>query len=66
MEDQGLSSSGKYFLIKLKEDIMIHYKLFNIFFLFVMIYKLLIKIPGKLASKKKYNKNLINEKNKLL
>tara|TARA_Y100000389_G_C17463440_1_gene523527 strand:+ start:2437 stop:3219 length:783 start_codon:yes stop_codon:yes gene_type:complete len=66
MEDQGLSSSGKFFLIKLKEDFMIHYRLFNMFFLFVMIYKILIKIPGILTSKKKYDNNFINEKNKLL
>ena len=34
MEDQGLSNSKKYFLIKLKEDFEILYKRFNIFFLF--------------------------------
>ena len=66
MEDQGLSNSKKYFLIKLKEDFEILYKRFNIFFLFILIYKLSIKIPGVLTKKNIYNKNYINEKNKLI
>ena len=66
MEDQGLSNSKKYFFIKLKEDFEILYKRFNIFFLFILIYKLSIKIPGILTKKNIYNKNYINEKNKLI
>ena len=65
MEDQGLSNSRKYFLIKLKEDFEILYKRFNIFFLFILIYKFSIKIPGILTKKNIYNKNYIKEKNKL-
>ena len=66
MEDQGLSNSKKYFFIKLKEDLEILYKRFNIFFLFILIYKLSLKIPGILTKKKIYKKNYINEKNKLI
>ena len=66
MEDQGLSNSKKYFLIKLKEDFEILYKRFGIFCLFILIYKLSIKIPGVLTKKNIYNKNYINEKNKLI
>ena len=66
MEDQGLSNSKKYFFIKLKEDLEILYKRFNIFFLFILIYKLFIKIPGILTKKIIYNKNYIKERNKLL
>ena len=66
MEDQGLSNSRKYFFRKLKEDIIIHYKIFRLFFIFVMIYKIIIKIPGILVSKKKYDKDFINEKKILL
>ncbi len=65
MEDQGLSNSRKYFFTKLKEDIIIHYKIFNLFFIFVMIYKIIIKLPGVLISKKKYDKDFINEKKKI-
>ena len=66
MEDQGLSNSRKYFFRKLKEDIIIHFKIFRLFFIFVIIYKIIIKIPGILVSKKKYDKDFINEKKILL
>ena len=66
MEDQGLSNSRKYFFIKLIEDVKILYKRFNILFLFVLIYKLSIKLPGILVNKKKYDQNLIIEKDKLI
>ena len=66
MEDQGLSSYKKYFFIKLIEDSRILYKRFNIFFLFVLFYKLYIKIPSILINKKKYNQNLIIEKDNVL
>ena len=65
MEDQGLSNSGKYFFTKIKEDIIIHYKLFNIFLIFIMIYKVIIKLPGIFTNKNKFNKDFINEKAKL-
>tara|TARA_B100001057_G_scaffold180289_1_gene180977 strand:+ start:3274 stop:4068 length:795 start_codon:yes stop_codon:yes gene_type:complete len=65
MEDQGLSSSRKYFLIKLKEDIKILYRNFNFSFLFILLYKLCIKVPGFFKKKKLYNENLNIEKNKL-
>ena len=66
MEDQGLSNSKKYFFIKLKEDFEILYKRFNIFILFILIYKLSIKIPGFFAKKKILNKKYINERKKLI
>ena len=66
MDDKGLSNSKKYFFIKLKEDIKIFYNKFKIFFLFVLMYKFTIRIPGIFAAKKKYHKNLIEEKNKLI
>ena len=53
MEDQGLSNSKKYFFIKLKEDLEILYKRFNIFFLFILIYKLSIK-DSRYLNKKNY------------
>lgn len=65
MEDQGFSSSRKFFFIKLKEDFKILYKRFGIFFLYILFYKLFIKIPSILFNKKKYSPNLIIEKNKL-
>lgn len=66
MEDQGLSNSKKYFLIKLEEDIKILYKRFNFFLLYVLIYKFSIKIPGIFAKKKIFDKDLNNERNKLV
>ena len=66
MEDQGLSSSKKYLLIKIKEDVKILYKRFNFFFLCVLMYKFFIKIPGIFAKKKFFDKDLINERNKLV
>ena len=65
MEDQGLSNSSKYFFTKIKEDIIIHYKLFNIFCIFIMIYKVIIKLPGIFTSKNKFDKDFIVEKSKL-
>ena len=62
MEDQGLSNSKKYFYIKLKEDVKILYKRFNVLFLFVLIYKVFIKIPGFFYKKNIYNKNFKIEK----
>ena len=62
MEDQGLSNSKKYFYIKFKEDIRILYKRFNVFCLLVLIYKVLIKIPGFFYKKNIYNKNFRIEK----
>ena len=66
MEDKGLSNSKKYFLTRLKEDIKILYKRFNLFFLFVLIYKISIKIPGSFVKKKMFDINFINERNKLI
>ena len=66
MEDQGLSTSKRYFLIKLEEDIKILYKRFNFFLLCVLIYKFSIKIPGIFAKKKIFDKDLNNERNKLV
>ena len=62
MEDQGLSNSKKYFYIKFKEDIRILYKRFNVFCLLVLIYKVLVKIPGFFYKKNIYNKNFRIEK----
>lgn len=66
MEDQGLSNSKKYFLIKLKEDITILYKKYNFFTPLILIYKFSIKIPGFFAKKNLFNKNYISERNKLI
>ena len=66
MEDQGLSNSKKYFIIKLKEDIKILYKRFKFFIPLILIYKLSIKIPGIFVKKKKFDKNFISEKSKLI
>lgn len=65
MEDKGLSNSRKYFFLKLKEDIKIFYKRFNFFFILILVYKILIKIPGILGFKKSYHKKLKDENNKL-
>ena len=66
MEDQGLSNSKKYFLIKLKEDIKILYKRFKFFIPLILMYKFFIKIPGFFAKKKILNKKYINERKKLI
>ena len=66
MEDQGLSNSKKYFIIKLKEDIKILYKRFNFFIPLILMYKFFIKIPGFFAKKKTLNKKYINERKKLI
>ena len=66
MEDQGLSNSKKYFLIKLQEDIKILYKRFNIFTPFILIYKFSIKIPGIFTKKNIFNKKYIKERNNLI
>lgn len=66
MEDEGISNSKKYFLLKFLEDIKILYKRFKFIFVLVFIYKILIKIPSILIKKNKYNKNFKLEINKLL
>ncbi len=66
MEDEGLSNLKKNYLQKLKEDLKILYKEFGFYCIFVYIYKILIKIPGKLVKQKKHNKKFIFEKSKLL
>ena len=66
MEDKGLSNSKKFFFIKLKEDIQILYKRFGLFFLFIFIYKIMIKIPGIFLKKDKFNENFLIEKKKLI
>ena len=58
--------TGKIYNHILKEDFEILYKRFGIFFLFVLIYKISIKILGILTKKNIHNKNYINEKNKLI
>ena len=62
MEDQGLSNSRKYFHTKLKEDMRILYKRFNVFCLLVLIYKVFIKIPGFFSKKNVYDENFKIEK----
>lgn len=66
MDDKGLSASKKYFLLKLKEDLKILYKEFSLFSIFILIYKILIKIPGFFMSTKKYNKKFILEIRRLI
>ena len=66
MDDKGLSNSKKFFFIKLKEDIQILYKRFGLFFLFIFIYKIMIKIPGIFLKKDKFNENFLIEKKKLI
>ena len=51
MEDEGISNSKKYFLLKFLEDIKILYKRFKFIFVLVFIYKILIKIPSILIKK---------------
>lgn len=65
MEDQGLSNSRKYFYVKFKEDIKVLFKRFRFFFLFILIYKIFIKIPGLFYNKNIYDHDLIIEKKKL-
>ena len=64
MEDQGLGNSKKYSLIKLKEDIKIHYKKFKFFIPLILMYKFFIKNPGFCQKKLLIKK--INERNKLI
>jgi hypothetical protein len=43
MKTGGLSTNYKFFLIKMKEDLIILKKYFKITFLFIYMYKILIK-----------------------
>jgi glycosyltransferase involved in cell wall biosynthesis len=44
MQTGGLSTNPKFFFIKMKQDILILRKYFKIFFIFVYLYKVLIKL----------------------
>ena len=52
MKNNGLSTSKKFFLRKLYQDISILFKNYNIFFFIIYFYKILIKIPGCFISTK--------------
>ncbi len=65
MENNGLSTSRKFLFVKFKEDLQILYKEFKLNFIFVLIYKILLKIPGMIAPKKKYDKKFSFQINKL-
>ena len=58
----GVSTSVNSFFLKLKEDLLILIKEFGILFIFVWIYKILIKIPGLCVNKKIFTSKLIKQK----
>lgn len=66
MDDTGLSNKADFFLIKFKEDFKFLFKEFHFFSPFIFIYKILIKIPGLIKNKKKYNKAYFIEIRKLV
>ena len=66
MDDTGLSNSNDFFLLKFREDFKFLFKEFHFFSPFILIYKILIKIPGLIKNKKKYDKAYFNEIRKLI
>jgi glycosyltransferase len=62
MEYGGLSTSIKYLIRKITEDISILKKEFNYLFLLVWFYKILIKTSGFLKNKKFFTLKLIKQK----
>jgi len=61
MENMGLSNSSKNFSLKIKEDLKIFLKEFGLIAPIILIYKLLIKFPGILTNKTKYDKKFKNQ-----
>ncbi len=66
MRTGGLSTSMKYLFKKIKEDLIILYKEFNLLFLVYYIYKISLKISGFKVNNSKLNGNFIKEKKKLV
>jgi glycosyltransferase involved in cell wall biosynthesis len=64
MEDGGLSTSIKYSLLRIKEDLSFLKKEFKYLFLFLWSYKILIKIPGIFQNKNVYTLKFLKEKKK--
>lgn len=65
MEDGGLSTSIKYSLLRIKEDLFFLKKEFKYLFLLLWSYKILIKIPGFFQNKKIHTLKLLKEKKKI-
>jgi hypothetical protein len=56
MKTGGLSTNYKFFLKKMREDILILRKYFKFIFMFVYFYKVLIKLKTFKFNKKKFLK----------
>ena len=62
----GLSTSMKFLFKKLKEDLIILYKDFNLMFLIYYVYKISLKLSGFKFNKSKLTNNFVKEKKKLV
>ncbi len=58
----GVSTSMKFYILKLKEDLIILKKEFKWLFIFTLIYKILIKLPGLFQNKKNFSSKLVKQK----
>ena len=66
MQTGGLSTSIKFSILKIKEDLIILYKEFNFLFIFYYFYKICIKLSGYVFKRKSLLKKFIIEKKKLI
>ena len=61
MESGGLSFSYKNYYTKLKEDLIIYFKNFKSFFIFMYLFKLIYKLSGIVFAIKKSSINNLNK-----